>query len=89
MIETMIFEKINRENSLDKINNVKLIENLNSSFQISTFKNSESLFVNRLSLTGTMDLERKTLIALIDHPLLNNPVIKAVHINLKCKSIFI
>lgn len=85
MMDTNIFDKISRDNSLNKLeNNIKLVENLNSSYEISTFKNFESVFVNRISLTGSMDMEKKTLIALIEHPMLDIPVIKSIHIDLKC-----
>ncbi|RNA37103.1 irregular chiasm C-roughest isoform X1 [Brachionus plicatilis] len=51
MMDTIVFDQITEANSLNRLENIKLVENLNSSFQISTFKNSESVFINRLSLT--------------------------------------
>ncbi|CAF0719304.1 unnamed protein product [Brachionus calyciflorus] len=84
MLDTNIFnELISNKNNLNDKRSIRLVDKKNSSFRMNIFKSSNSVYINRLSLNGSMDLLNKTVIAIIEHPLIPEPVIKSVKIELK------
>jgi hypothetical protein len=67
-----------------------LVLNKTSNFQINTsvitrWDSPSLIYSNKLILNGTIDLVEKTLVCIVEHALLDKPVVRTVKIELKCK----
>lgn len=85
LIDTLLVNSYSKiENILDLI----IADKPNSIFEIEKFKfknSSSNFYSNRLKLNATMSNLNKTLICVVEHPLLEEPLYKSVNIELKCK----
>ena len=98
LIDTSLIDQFNlAAGFLDKSESAELsksllIINRTRNFQINTsvlvdrdFTNrSTSTYINRLAVSGAIDLVDKTLMCVVEHRLLAEPVAKSVRIELKC-----
>jgi hypothetical protein len=98
LVDTNFLEKIQPSNLIEQPKRVEfskslIVLNRTSNFQINTsvstsWGSPSLIYSNKLILNATIDLVEKTLVCVVEHALLDKPVIKSVKMELKCNSKF-
>jgi hypothetical protein len=95
LVDSNFLDKIQLTDLIEQPSRVEFSKSLflinkTSNFRINTsvlsnWDSSSPVYTNRLSLNGSIDLAGKTLVSIVEHALLDQPVVKSIKIELKCK----